>query len=368
MAGMESFNPLKDAVPLAQVRRALVIKLRHHGDVLVSSPVFSVLKNHAPHVEIDALVYADTAEMLTLHPAIRQVVTVDRQWKKLGAWRHLQAEMDLYRQLKGRDYDLIIHLTEHWRGAWLSRLLGPKWAVSCNRPDAGAMWHKSFTHIYPMARALPRHMVENNLDALRRIGIQVHSGERNLLLVPGPAAESAVAGKLARYGLQPGQFIHIHPASRWLFKCWSVERMAALIQSLLDSGHQLVLTAAPSVDERRMIDAIQARLPNPVPSLSGELSLKELAALTKAARLFVGVDSAPMHIAAAVGTPVVALFGPSGDKQWGPWGAGHRVIASSQHTCRPCGLDGCGSGKVSDCLESLAVEDVLAAVREQLAS
>lgn len=81
---MNEFNPLRDAVPLAEVRRALVIKLRHHGDVLLSSPVFSVLKAQAPQVEIDALVYADTAEMLSLHPAISQMFTVDRQWKQLG--------------------------------------------------------------------------------------------------------------------------------------------------------------------------------------------------------------------------------------------------------------------------------------------
>ncbi len=77
-----------------------------------------------------------------------------------------------------------------------------------------------------------------------------------------------------------------------------------------------------------MLEAIQARLAKPAFSLSGQLSLKELAALTQAAKLFIGVDSAPMHIAAAVGTPTVALFGPSGDKQWGPWSANSRVVAS----------------------------------------
>ena len=115
-----------------------------------------------------------------------------------------------------------------------------------------------------------------------------------------------------------------------------------------------------------MLDAIQARLKTPAFSLSGQLSLKELAALTQAAKLFIGVDSAPMHIAAAVGTPTVALFGPSGDKQWGPWGVPFRVIASTQHPCRPCGADGCGGGKVSDCLTSLTVDEVLTAAHELL--
>ena len=75
---------LKDAVPLQDLRRALVVKLRHHGDVLLASPVFSVLKNHAQQLEVDALVYAETAPMLELHPAISELHCIDRGWKKRG--------------------------------------------------------------------------------------------------------------------------------------------------------------------------------------------------------------------------------------------------------------------------------------------
>ena len=108
--------------------------------------------------------------------------------------------------------------------------------------------------------------------------------------------------------------------------------------------------------------------PAPTIDLSGQLSLKELAALTAQARLFVGVDSAPMHIAAAMGTPVVAIFGPSGDREWGPWGEGHRVVASTTHPCRPCGMAGCNDNKVSNCLTTLPVAQVLAACGELLAT
>ena len=73
-----------------------------------------------------------------------------------------------------------------------------------------------------------------------------------------------------------------------------------------------------------------------------------------------------MHIAAAMGTPTVAIFGPSGDIEWGPWGVPHRVVASDAHPCRPCGLDGCGGGKISECLTTLPVERVLAACDELL--
>jgi heptosyltransferase-3 len=83
--------------------------------------------------------------------------------------------------------------------------------------------------------------------------------------------------------------------------------------------------------------------------------------------MFVGVDSAPMHIAAAVGTPVVALFGPSDDVEWAPWGVAHRIVASGAHPCRPCRNDGCGGGKISECLTTLSVARVTAAIDAVLA-
>jgi heptosyltransferase-3 len=365
---------VKDPVPLGEVRRALVIKLRHHGDVLLSSPVLSVLKAHAPHTEIDALVYADTAEMLSLHPAISTLHRIDRLWKKLGLLAQARAEWRLLQTLRSRQYDLIIHLTEHPRGAWLARLTGARWAVAPAMKQRGNFWQNAFTHFVTAPRNALRHTVERNLDALRRIGIYPEANERTLTLIPGAAAEARVAALLDQHGLNgqdgqhPGQkFIHIHPASRWHFKCWPSEKMAALIDRLHAEGHRVVLTAAPDAAETAMIEAIQARLRQPAIALSGQLSLKELAALTARAKLFIGVDSAPMHIAAAVGTPCVALFGPSGDKEWGPWGVTQRLITSQQHPCRPCGIDGCGGGKVSDCLASLPVERVHIAVQELLA-
>ena len=83
-------------------------------------------------------------------------------------------------------------------------------------------------------------------------------------------------------------------------------------------------------------------------------------------KLFIGVDSVPMHIAAAMQTPTVVLFGPSGEMSWGPWQVPHRVVSSEAHPCRPCGQDGCGGGKLSDCLTSLPVERVLQAVDQLL--
>ncbi|OGI44132.1 MAG: hypothetical protein A2V92_02405 [Candidatus Muproteobacteria bacterium RBG_16_65_31] len=118
---------LKDTIDFSAIRRALVIKLRHHGDVLLTAPVFSALRQHAPRLELDALIYRDTEEMLSGHPAISRIFTVDRAGKKNGALARIAAEWRLLKELRARNYDLIVHLTESPRGAWLARRSGARW-------------------------------------------------------------------------------------------------------------------------------------------------------------------------------------------------------------------------------------------------
>jgi heptosyltransferase-3 len=349
---------VKDAVPLGECSRALVIKLRHHGDVLLASPVLGALKARAPKLEIDALVYDDTAPMLEGHPALAKLHAVGRKWKAKNLIERLVSENSLFQSLRDRKYDLIIHLSEQPRGAWLARTLGARFSVAPAMPGRGAFWTKSFTHRYPIAAR--RHRVEVDLDALRRIGIQPAQEERQVVFVAGIAAERKVAQLVEK------PFIHIHPASRWRFKCWPAEKNAELIDRFAAEGHRVVITAAPDPDEQGLIEDILKKTKSNPLNLAGKLSIKELGALAARARLFVGVDSMPMHLAAAMGTPVVALFGPSGELEWGPWNVAHRVVASA-HSCRPCGLDGCGGGKVSDCLTTLPVERVHAAAHELLA-
>ncbi|WP_207780124.1 putative lipopolysaccharide heptosyltransferase III [Pokkaliibacter plantistimulans] len=344
----------------------LVIKLRHHGDVLLTSPVFQVLQNHYPHLEVDALVYDDTRPMLEHHPAVRQIHTVGREWKHFGPYAKFKAELALLRDLKLQRYDLVIHLTESRRGAWLCRMLKPRYAVVRryeNRRDK--FWLNSFTHHYKSIGGNRRHTVEMHLDALRRIGLQASEDERRLVMCLDSEAEQRV-NELFKLSKLKGRYIHIHPTSRWLFKCWSVEKCSQLINRLSASGHQIVLTAAPSSDELKMIEQITSRLTMPIVNLSGQLRLQDLAVVVARARLFIGVDSVPMHIAAAQQTPCVTMFGPSGEVEWGPWQSPHQLITSDRHPCRPCGQDGCGNSKVSDCLEQLGLDRVVNAVQLML--
>ena len=347
---------VRDAVPLRDCGRALVVKLRHHGDVLLAAPVLSVLKAHAPRMEVDALVYDDTAPMLEGHPALSQLHALGRKWRSAGTLDRLSQEWKLFRSLRGRRYDLLVHLTEHPRGAWLRRMLGTRFSVAPIMPDRGVFWRRSFSHLYPLIGN--RHRVEVNLDALRRIGIQPGLDERRVEFVPGAQARSRVERLVPRTG-----FIHMHPASRWRFKCWPAERNAELADRLAADGRQVVLTSAP--DETSFIDEILQKASSAPLNLAGQLSLKELGALTARASLFIGVDSMPMHLAAAMGTPTVALFGPSSEVEWGPWNVARRIVTTA-HSCRPCRVDGCGGGKLSECLTLLPVDAVYTAARELL--
>ena len=357
-----------DAIDLSRVRRALVIKLRHHGDVLMASPVFTVLKRAAPHADIDALVYKETAPMLERHPAVSIVHTIDRGLKDRGPMAQLIGDGRLWAALRARHYDLVVHLTEHPRGAWLTRIAGARFGVAPERARSGWFWRRCFTHRYPLPASTPRHMVEQDLDALRRIGIWPEDGEKKLVHVPGPEAEKRVEALLATHGLARGRFVLIHPASRWLFKCWPAIPTAALLDRIAARGWPLVITGAPDPAEAPLVNAIKAALTTPVVDLAGQLTLPELSALIAAARLFIGCDTAPMHLASAAGTPIVAWFGPSDERVWGPWRVPHRIVASTVHPCRPCQINGCGGSNISDCLQTLPLEQVSAAVDELLAS
>jgi heptosyltransferase-3 len=354
-----------DAIDFAQVKRALVIKLRHHGDVLLTSPVLSVLKRAAPQAEIDAMVYADTAAMLRGHPALSQLHLLPRG--RQGNWQdRLAEERRLYAALKARGYDLLVHLTDHPRGAWLAWMLHPRWSVAFERDAGRWWWRRAFSHLARQPRGTPRATVERHLDLLRRLGLHPEPQERAPTLAPSEAARENVRAKLRAAGWQGQRYALVHPGSRWMFKVWTPEGNARVVDHLAGSGLAVVLTAAPDARESALAEAILAQSATRVIDLRGQLTLEELGAAIAGATVFFGVDSVPMHMAAAVGTPGVALFGPSSEFEWGPWSDRFQVVTSRVHSCRPCGIDGCGGSKRSDCLAQLPAAEVTLALDQVL--
>lgn len=353
---------LKDAIDLGRVQRALVVRLMFHGDVLLSTPVVTTLKKMAPHIDIDALVYHETRDMLSLHPDLDQVFTIDRNWKKQGVSFQLRQEWRLLSALRARHYDLVVILNDSNRATWLVKLLSPRWSVGPDNPGRGRLYRKTMTHRFQLARN--RHMVELHLDALRCLGLPVDSSAAHarLSIVSGAGAEASVENNLSAHALQSGNFVLVHPGSRGAYKCWPESKMARLIDTLSAQGMRVVLSGSPAAAELEMLARIKAQLAHPVVDLSGQLSLKELAALVAKSAMLIGVDSLPVHLASACQVPVVVLFGPSLEQVWAPWRTPHRIVGATL-PCRPCGLAGCGGSGQSDCMDKISVQAVLDAVQ-----
>ncbi len=338
-----------------------MIKLRHLGDVLLSTPVITHLHRAMPDAKIDAYIWKDAASVLEGHPDLSEMILQDRSWKSLGRMVRLRNELTLLREIRARKYDLVVNLTEGDRGAIAAKFSGAEIRVGIDPGNSG-LWGKKklYTHIVKQCKT-PRHTVEKDLDALRKIGIFPDALDRDLTFhIPDQAMQSAKA-ILESYGLEKGQFVMIHPVSRWLFKCLPPHLMAKIIDQL---GERVVLTSGPSATETAILDKIEYLAIEPVVNLGGKSSLKELGALMSLCKGLITVDSVPLHIASALKTPTVALFGPTSEKNWGPWRNERAQVVAQNISCRPCHMDGCGGSKMSDCLYSLSPTQVVRAFEE----
>ncbi|SMF02267.1 putative lipopolysaccharide heptosyltransferase III [Pseudogulbenkiania subflava] len=351
-----------NAVP--SPRRILVIKLRHHGDVLLATPVARTLKSRFPTSRIDMLVYKETSPILDGNQDLEHVWTLDRG---LRGWRRLAHQMRLLMTLRQQRYDWVIHLSDQWQGAVLARLLSKQKAIGFDYPKRkGSRWAQFFTHLAPVAPSNTCHTVEQNLMALLPLGITAHADEARCHLPVTDASLTSVRQKLAVLGVKT-PYIAVHPASRWFFKCWEDERFAQVIQTLAEEGWPIVLTSAPDRQERELIKAIMGHTRSEqIVSLAGQLSLPELAAVIHDARLFLGVDSVPMHMAAALGKDTVALFGPSKVNEWRPWMTRFRLVYAADYgpLIDPDAVDTSTNQRY---LANIPVEPVLAAAHELLA-
>jgi len=356
------------AVDFSTIKRVLVLHLRHYGDALLTAPIFSALKKHAPHVEVDALVYEHTIEMLSGHPAISEIHSM-RKGRGLSPLAKLASHYRVLRKLRARRYDMLVAVGVHPAAVWLSWLLRPRYNVAPRRLDwLARLWKKNFTRVvnYPANRR--RHQVELNLDALRQFGIFPTEEERGLVLVPGETAVARVRSRLSAAGLTARGFIVVHAPASLGYKQLPSARTAEIIDALAKDGERIVLTGAPAAADRALVTAIRAACRAETVDFTGEFSMKELAALIGEAKLVIAVDSAPVHIAAAMRTPVVGVYGPTNEFIWGPWRVPHRIVAADRYACRPCHRHGCGGCGISECLVTLPAEAVVAAARELLAA
>lgn len=352
-----------DYPDLSAVKKILIIKMRHHGDVLLTSPLFHILKKALPSACIDAYVYKDTLPMLEGHPDIDHYIVYDRKWKSLGFLQRFLKEVHLLRQIRNSGYDMVINLTEGDRGAMVARTSKARYRVGYD--IAGKAKRKTYTHLVKLP-ATPRHTVEQHLDVARRLGIFPGPDEKKLSFHIPQSAIDNIKSLLQHEKID--KYILIHPVSRWLFKCPPPANIAEWIKKLHAEEKKIIISAGPDKKEMSMVEQILSHAPNiPVCNLAGKISLKELGALIQLSECLICVDSVPLHIASALKKPAAVVFGPSVEAIWGPWMNPQSKVITRNIPCRPCGLDGCGGSKMSDCLASIPAEAVIEGVKFCLA-
>jgi len=351
--------------------KILVIKFRNIGDVLLTTPLIKNLKLNYPDSKIDVVVNEGTEAMLKYNPNINQIFTYNRnEYKKLPKLKRFIEEFKFLKSFK--DYDIVINTTEGDRGAFIAKFSKAK--IKIGYPVKKNLFLKNAFN-YPMPKpTLIRHIIENNLDAIRVIDKKIF--EKKVEIFWSEEDKKIVDNLIDE------EFIHIHPVSRWLFKCIDDKIMAQIIDYLENKGKKVVITASPDKKEIQKVESILSFCKSNPINLTAKLSLNQVAYLSSKSKLFIGVDTAIMHMAAAVNTPVIAFFGPSGAFNWGPWDndlmdsgynakngiqrMGKNIVIQHNWDCIPCGKDGCNGSKISDCLMQFDMKEVYKIIEEKL--
>src|SRR5476649_1738258 len=245
--------------PDACPQRILIIKLRHHGDMLLTTPVISTLKEHYPEAEIDMLMYLETKDMLASNTSLTTLFTIDRTWKKQGTFAHLRHETALIRSLIARKYDLVINLADQWRSALVTKLTGAPVRVGFDFPKRkGKLWQHCHNNLVDVASHNALHTVEQNLSILSPLGLT--SPVLQVTMSYGAEDKIKVENLLRKHNIL-GNYIVVQPTSRWFFKCWTDEKMAETLSALQTNGMSVILTSGPAENELKMIERILALCP-----------------------------------------------------------------------------------------------------------
>jgi predicted lipopolysaccharide heptosyltransferase III len=338
---------------LSKVRRVLIINLKYIGDVLLSTPVIEAIKKERKNISIAMLVNEGTETTLYNNPDLDEIFVINSRWR----WGR---QLKLIRTIRSFNFDLSLDLTDGDRAAILGRLCGIKYRIGYNREQRwrGVLYHQIVT-----ANREELHTVDYFLEIVKALGCAAqHSGPR---IYPSAIDNFVLEQFIQERGLSVNMpFVVIHPGSRWWFKSWPTERFVDLARQIhKEFGFSVVVVGG--VGDVGTAEKIVSQCGRWAVSAAGQITLLQLGALIKRASLFVGNDAGPMHVAAAVQTPVVGLFGPTNPRVWSPWGKGHEVIWK-QIDCTPCWKDDdCDRGDLN-CMRQISADEVWVSVKKVL--
>ena len=372
-------RPPGRSLALSRVRSALVVRLDGIGDAVLTSPLLRELRRNLPRAWITAVVSPLTFNLFERCPYVNEVLIYDtlKLPRRQLLRRHLGALSLAFRRLWRRRFDLALVPrwdTDTYHATWVAYFSGAPWRVGYTEKTTGrkattnAGYDRLLSHV--LTDLEPRHEVERNLQVLRHLGGTVRDDK---LEIWTDSEDAAFARQVVEaHGAQSGYpLIALAPGAAEPDKIWPPGNFVRLGRWLRDVRNARIVVVGGAGDEELGLE-IEKELGRCAVSLAGQATLRQTAAVLRRCRLYVGNDSAPMHMAAAAGTPVVEVCcHPSGGdpshqrspKRFGPWAVPHTVVQPSNAKA-PC-VGACSAGE-PHCILSVTVEQVRAAVAKQL--
>ncbi len=333
--------------------RILLVKLSSFGDVLHALPTLEALRDANPSAHLTWLVEAAYAPLLSGHPALDEVWVAPRlRPGELWSGSNPATLRRLVQQLRARPFDLVVDVQGLLKSAvWVALARSPR-KVGYDRT-------RELSYLTLTERVKPfdpeAHAVKRYLNLAHYLGAPLLTSPRFRLGLDAAADISALIPAATGRPLAV-----LHPGARWASKLWPAASWAHLAEWLRDQGFQVAVTGSRA--DQELVAEITAQCRTPLINLAGSTSLAELAAILRKARLAVTTDTGVMHLAAALGTKVVALFGPTAPWRTGPFGSGHQVVRLGL-PCSPCFKRHCPEPR---CLNDLTPEMVEAACEKIL--
>jgi len=352
LPGEDSPQPLAPAKwDWQTVRRVLVVRLRSIGDTVLSTPSLFALKRFLPQVSVDILLEDWVAPILDGFPHVDNVITIER--------KSATSRARLARQLRANRYDVVYNLHGGTTSTLLTRATGARHRVGYDTyqyarlhnhlsPSSSSLWERDKTH-----------SVEQQLALLGWTGVPVSDRPPTILAVTEEAS-ATIAARLEVAGLMGVPFAVIHPAAAFATKQWAASNFGRVADGLSAQGLGIVAITTPG--EKSIIDEMNSD----IAAAFTDLSLPEITALLARARMFVGNDSGIAHIAAAVETPSVVIFGSSNRAHWRPWTSGAAEVVFEEMECQPCHGYFCEKFDEPECIKRVPVERVIAAAERVL--
>jgi heptosyltransferase-3 len=343
----------------------LLIQLGDIGDVVLSIPAFRAVREHFPQARIIVAVREKSKDLIRHIPWVDDAMAVNQDQRSL--LHELRYQWTFFSLVRSHHFDLVFDFRTGTRGAVLAFLSGAKKRVGFHDPE-GFWRNRLFTRLYRLEYRASMHVAAYYSSLLPADGLTVAHETPEMHVTPDIQKSAA---DILKQESVPSEWpiIAIQPFSLWRYKEWNADKYIQLIHRMISAYRvSVVITGSQddSVMAKDLVDRCEdgAGMGRQVFNLVGKTSLGQLAALIQSCRLFIGVDSAGMHIAAAVGTPTVVIFGPSAPASWAPVG-NHHAVVQKDLSCIPCRQKGCDGSEISRCLEELTVEEVWAVVASQ---